>query len=56
MNLQQVGQSKPSNGFGHRKSQREGALRSQNKIQGGKPNARLASTGELSPELFIILL
>lgn len=48
MNLQQVGQSRSSNGYGRRKSEREGAAKSENKISSGKSNAnRLASTGEL---------
>ncbi|KAI9109535.1 hypothetical protein K1719_019589 [Acacia pycnantha] len=46
MNLQQVGQSRSSNGYGRRKSEREGAAKSENKISSGKSNAnRLASTG-----------
>ncbi|XP_028784454.1 polyadenylate-binding protein-interacting protein 3-like isoform X1 [Neltuma alba] len=45
MNLQQVGQPKSFNGYGRRKSERDGAFRSENKIQSGKSNAsRLAST------------
>ncbi|XP_054781692.1 polyadenylate-binding protein-interacting protein 4-like isoform X3 [Prosopis cineraria] len=45
MNLQQVGQPKSFNGYGRRKSEREGAFRSENKIQSGKSNStRLAST------------
>ncbi|KAK4267247.1 hypothetical protein QN277_024052 [Acacia crassicarpa] len=46
MNLQQVGQARSSNGYGRRKSEREGAAKSENKISSGKSNAnRLASTG-----------
>ena len=48
MNLQQAGQLKSSNGYGRRKSEREGATKLENKIPSGKLNAnRLASTGEL---------
>ncbi|RZB84421.1 polyadenylate-binding protein-interacting protein 3-like isoform X1 [Glycine soja] len=44
MNLQQAGQPKSSNGYGHRKSEREGATKSENKILSGKLNAnRLAN-------------
>ncbi|KAL5156737.1 Polyadenylate-binding protein-interacting protein 3 [Glycine soja] len=44
MNLQQAGQSKSSNGYGRRKSEREGATKSENKILSGKLNAnRLAN-------------
>lgn len=47
MNLQQVGQPKSSNGYGRRKSEKDGASKSDNKIPPGKSNAgRLASTGE----------
>jgi hypothetical protein len=47
MNLQ-PGQSKSSNGYGRRKSEREVAAKSGNKIPYEKINAnRLASTGEL---------
>jgi hypothetical protein len=47
MNLQQVGQPKSSNGYGRRKSDKDGASKSDNKIAPGKSNAgRLASTGE----------
>ncbi|XP_061365138.1 polyadenylate-binding protein-interacting protein 3-like isoform X2 [Gastrolobium bilobum] len=46
MSLQQAGQPKSSNGYGRRKSEREGAIKSENKIPSGKLNAsRLASTG-----------
>ncbi|KAI9119825.1 hypothetical protein K1719_009214 [Acacia pycnantha] len=45
MNLQQVGQPKSFNGYGRRKSEREGSFRSEHKNQSGKSNAsRLAST------------
>ncbi|XP_050873883.1 polyadenylate-binding protein-interacting protein 3 isoform X2 [Lathyrus oleraceus] len=45
MNLQQVGQPKSSNGYGRRKSEKDGASKSDNKIPPGKSNAgRLAST------------
>ncbi|KAL2332243.1 hypothetical protein Fmac_019824 [Flemingia macrophylla] len=45
MNLQQAGQPKSSNGYGSRKSEREGATKSENKILSGKLNAsRLANT------------
>ncbi|XP_028763158.1 polyadenylate-binding protein-interacting protein 3 isoform X3 [Neltuma alba] len=45
MNMQQVGQSRSCNGYGRRKSEREGAAKSENKISSGKSNAnRLAST------------
>lgn len=48
MNLQQAGQPKSSNGYGHRKSEREGATKSENKILSGKLNAnRLANAGKL---------
>lgn len=44
MNLQQVGQPKPSNGYGRRKSEKDAASKS---VAPGKSNAgRLASTGE----------
>ncbi|XP_054784825.1 polyadenylate-binding protein-interacting protein 3-like isoform X2 [Prosopis cineraria] len=47
MNLQQVGQSRSSNGYGRRKSEREGAAKSENKISSGKSNSnRLAITGD----------
>ncbi|RDX58492.1 Polyadenylate-binding protein-interacting protein 4 [Mucuna pruriens] len=47
MNLQQIGQPKSYNGYGRRKSEKEGAIKSDNKIPSGKSNAssRLASTG-----------
>ncbi|QHN94863.1 polyadenylate-binding protein-interacting protein 3 isoform X2 [Arachis ipaensis] len=49
MNLQQAGQPKSSNGYGRRKSEREGATKSENKIPSGKLNsARLASTGAVT--------
>nr|XP_027192535.1 polyadenylate-binding protein-interacting protein 3 isoform X2 [Cicer arietinum] len=45
MNLQQVGQPKSSNGYGRRKSEKDGASKSDNKIPPGKSNAgRLASS------------
>ncbi|XP_057455412.1 polyadenylate-binding protein-interacting protein 3-like isoform X2 [Lotus japonicus] len=45
MNLQQPGQPKSSNGYGRRKSEREGANKSENKIPSGNLNAsRLTST------------
>lgn len=48
MNLQQVGQPKSSNGYGRRKSEKEGTAKADNKIPSGKSNAsRLASTGEI---------
>lgn len=48
MSLQQVGQPKSFNGHGRRKSEREGAFRSENKNHSGKSNVgRLARTGEL---------
>ncbi|CAL5200045.1 unnamed protein product [Lathyrus oleraceus] len=48
MNLQ-PGQSKSSNGYGRRKSDREGAAKSENKIPSEKLNAnRLASTGVIT--------
>lgn len=48
MNLQQVGQPKSSNGYGRRKSEKEGATKSDNKVPSGKSNtSRLVSTGEL---------
>lgn len=47
MNLQQPGQPKSSNGYGRRKSEREGANKSENKIPSGNLNAsRLTSTGD----------
>ncbi|KAK7402246.1 hypothetical protein VNO78_14357 [Psophocarpus tetragonolobus] len=49
MNLQQAGQPKSSNGYGRRKSEREGATKSENKILSGKLNAsRLANTGAVT--------
>ncbi|TKY64293.1 Polyadenylate-binding protein-interacting protein 4 [Spatholobus suberectus] len=47
MNLQQIGHPKSSNGYGRRKSEKEGATKSDNKIPSGKSNAssRLATTG-----------
>jgi len=56
MNLQQIGQPKSSNGYGCRKSEKDGAYKSDNKIPSGKSNAssRLASAGELQTDLFII--
>ncbi|CAI8607939.1 unnamed protein product [Vicia faba] len=49
MNLQQVGQPKSSNGYGRRKSEKDGASKSDNKIPLGKSNAgRLASTGAVA--------
>ncbi|XP_019448241.1 PREDICTED: polyadenylate-binding protein-interacting protein 3-like isoform X1 [Lupinus angustifolius] len=49
MNLQQAGQPKPSNGYGRRKYEREGIMKSENKISSGKLNAsRLAVTGALT--------
>ncbi|XP_027344282.1 polyadenylate-binding protein-interacting protein 3-like isoform X2 [Abrus precatorius] len=49
MNLQQPGQPKSSNGYGRRKSEREGATKSENKILSGKLNAsRLTSTGAVT--------
>ncbi|KAF1882547.1 hypothetical protein Lal_00002725 [Lupinus albus] len=46
MNLQQAGQPKSSNGYGRRKSEREGVTKSENKVPSGKLNFnRLASTG-----------
>ncbi|KAK7335854.1 hypothetical protein VNO80_27946 [Phaseolus coccineus] len=49
MNLQQAGQPKSSNGYGRRKSEREGAIKSENKILSGKLNAsRLTNTGVLT--------
>ncbi|KAF7814078.1 polyadenylate-binding protein-interacting protein 3-like isoform X1 [Senna tora] len=51
MNLQQVGQSRSSNGYGRRKFDREGAAKLENKIPSGKLNSnRLASavTGTIS--------
>ncbi|XP_058743705.1 polyadenylate-binding protein-interacting protein 3-like isoform X2 [Vicia villosa] len=49
MNLQQVGQPKSSNGYGRRKSEKDGASKSDNKIPPGKSNAgRLASTGAVT--------
>jgi len=49
MNLEQIGQPKSSNGYIRRKSEKEGATKSDYKIPSGKSNAssRLASTGEL---------
>jgi len=48
MNLQQAGQPKSSNGYGRRKSEREGAIKSENKILSGKLNAsRLTNTGKI---------
>ncbi|XP_019436516.1 PREDICTED: polyadenylate-binding protein-interacting protein 3-like isoform X1 [Lupinus angustifolius] len=49
MNLQQAGQPKSSNGYGRRKSEREGVTKSENKVPSGKLNFnRLASTGAVS--------
>ncbi|KAK7325091.1 hypothetical protein VNO77_29167 [Canavalia gladiata] len=49
MNFQQAGQPKSSNGYGRRKSEREGATKSENKILSGKLNAgRLGSTGAVT--------
>lgn len=49
MNLQQLGQPKSSNGYGRRKSEKEGAAKSDHKIPSGKSNAsRLASTGVMT--------
>ncbi|KAK7389651.1 hypothetical protein VNO78_24870 [Psophocarpus tetragonolobus] len=47
MNLQQIGQPKSSNGYVRRKSEKEGATKSDNKIPSGKSNtsSTLASTG-----------
>lgn len=46
MNLQQVGQPKPSNGYGRRKSEKDAASKS---VAPGKSNAgRLASTGAVT--------
>jgi len=49
MNLEQIGQPKSSNGYIRRKSEKEGATKSDYKIPSGKSNAssRLPSTGEL---------
>lgn len=55
MNLQ-PGQSKSSNGYGRRKSDREGAAKSENKIPSEKLNAnRLASTGKLPSRIIYYL-
>ncbi|CAL0322093.1 unnamed protein product [Lupinus luteus] len=49
MNLQQAGQLKSSNGYGRRKSERDGVMKTENKIPSGKLNAsRLASTGAVT--------
>lgn len=49
MNLEQIGQPKSSNGYIRRKSEKEGATKSDYKIPSGKSNAtsRLAGTGKL---------
>lgn len=50
MNLEQIGQQpKSSNGYIRRKSEKEGATKSDYRIPSGKSNAtsRLAGTGEL---------
>lgn len=57
MNLQQVGQPKSSNGYGRRKSEKDGASKSDNKIPPGKSNAgRLASSGELLAQVVYYVL
>ncbi|XP_014500982.1 polyadenylate-binding protein-interacting protein 3 [Vigna radiata var. radiata] len=49
MNLQQPGQPKSSNGYSRRKSEREGTIKSENKILSGKLNAsRLTNTGAVT--------
>ncbi|KAE9600414.1 hypothetical protein Lal_00045506 [Lupinus albus] len=49
MNLQQAGQLKSSNGYGRRKTERDGVMKSENKIPSGKLNAsRVASTGAVT--------
>ncbi|RDX76156.1 Polyadenylate-binding protein-interacting protein 4 [Mucuna pruriens] len=49
MNLQQAGQPKFSNGYGRRKSEREGTSKTENKILSGKLNSsRLANIGAVT--------
>ncbi|XP_047175974.1 polyadenylate-binding protein-interacting protein 3-like isoform X2 [Vigna umbellata] len=49
MNLQQPGQPKSSNGYSRRKSEREGTIKSENKIPSGKLNtSRLTNTGAVT--------
>jgi len=46
--MQQAGQPKSSNGYGRRKAEREGAIKSENKTLSGKLNAsRLTNTGKI---------
>ncbi|KAJ1407124.1 LsmAD domain, partial [Sesbania bispinosa] len=50
MNLQTAGQPKSANGFGRRKSEKEGSTKSDNRMPPGKSNAsRLANTGAVLP-------